>query len=73
MHNNKIIRFVIWICSKFSKIEIEQIISELLKILSNQNPEIKPKDSFKQEHPNYRNFYVDPNPPLTNKPKKKHF
>lgn len=74
MHNNKIIRFVIWICSKFSKIEIEQIISELLKILSNQNPEIKPKDSFKEEHPNYRNFFVDPNPPLTNKPdKKKHF
>lgn len=74
MHNNKIIRFVIWICSKFSKIEIEQIISELLKILSNQNPEIKPKDSFKEEHPNYRNFFVDPNPPLTDKPdKKKHF
>lgn len=71
MHNNKIIRFVIWICSKFTKIEIEQIISELLKILSNKNPEIKPKDSFKQDHPNYRNFYVDPNPPLTNKPDKK--
>jgi hypothetical protein len=71
MHNNKIIRFVIWICSKFTKIEIEQIISELLNILSNKNPEIKPKDSFKQDHPNYRNFYVDPNPPLTNKPDKK--
>jgi hypothetical protein len=70
MHN-KILRFVVWICSKFTRIEIEQIISELLNILSNKNPEIKPKDSFKQDHPNYRNFHVDPNPPLTNKSKKK--
>ena len=64
MHNNKIIRFVVWICSKFSKIEIEQIISELTKILSNQNPEIKPKDSVKQELPNYQKFDVDPKPPI---------
>ena len=70
MHN-KILRFVVWICSKFTRIEIEQIIAELTRILSNQNPEIKPKDSFKQEHPNYRNFIVDPNPPLTSKPNKK--
>ena len=69
MHN-KILRFVVWICSKFTRIEIEQITSELLNILSNKNPEIKPKDSFKQDHPNYRNFHVDPNPPL-NKSKKK--
>jgi hypothetical protein len=68
---NKIIRFVIWICSKFSKLEIEQIVSELSKILSNQNPEIKPKDAFKQEHPNYRTFTVDSTPPLTSKPDKK--
>lgn len=70
MHN-KILRFVVWICSKFTRVEIEQIVSELLKILSNKNPITKPKDSFKQDHPNYRNFFVDPNPPLTDKPKKK--
>jgi len=70
MHN-KILHFVVWICSKFTRIEIEQIISELLKILSNKNPIIKPKDNFKEEYPNYRNFYIDPNPPLTNKPNKK--
>lgn len=70
MHN-KILRFVVWICSKFTKIEIEQIIQELINILSNQNTDIKPKDSFKQEHPNYRNFYVDPNPPLDSKLDKK--
>jgi hypothetical protein len=71
MHNNKIIRFVIWICSKFNKIEIEQIVLELGKILSNQNPEIKPKDSFKQDHPNYQKFDVDPKPPIK-AVKKKH-
>jgi hypothetical protein len=71
MQQNKIIRFVIWICSKFSKLEIEQIILELNKILSNKNPEIKPKDSFKEEHPNYHNFNVDPKPPLKPKPGKK--
>jgi hypothetical protein len=71
MHQNKIIRFVIWICSKFTKIEIEHIVLELTKILSNQNPEIKPKDNFKQEHPNYRKFHVDPKIPLTSKPDKK--
>ena len=64
MHN-KILRFVVWICSKFNRIEIEQIISELLKILSNKNSEIKPKNSFKKEHPNYQKFTVDPKPPIS--------
>ena len=71
MHKNKIIRFVIWICSKFTRLEIEHIVLELTKILSNQNPEIKPKDNFKVEHPNYRKFYVDPETPLTKNPNKK--
>jgi len=61
---NKIARFVIWICSKFTRDEIEQIIQGLSDVLADRNPEIKPKDDFKQKHPNYRNFYVDPNPPL---------
>jgi len=66
---SKIARFVIWICSKFTRDEIEQIIAELLNILKDRNPEVKPKDDFKEKHPNYRYFYVDPNLPLTEKPK----
>jgi len=62
---NKISRFVIWICSKFTKSEIEQIVKELTDILNNRNPNVKPKDDFKEKYPNYRNFYVDPNPPIT--------
>ncbi len=67
---DRISRFVIWICSKFNREQIERIINDLQDILSNRNPEVKPKDDFKEKHPNYRNFSVDPNPPLK-KPLKK--
>lgn len=62
---NKITRFIIWICSRFTKDEIIQIIQGLSDIIANRNPEIKPKDDFKEKHPNYRNFFVDPNPPVS--------
>lgn len=67
---NKISRFVIWICSKFTREEIEEIISGLSDVLANRNPDVKPKDDFKEKHPNYRNFFVDPNPPLPEPAKK---
>ena len=65
----KIARFIIWICSKFTKAEIEQIIAGLFDVLQDRNPEVKPKDDFKDKHPNYRNFVVPPLPPLTELPK----
>ena len=68
---NKILRFVLWICSKFNRKEIEQIVIELTKVLADQNPEIKPKDSFKEEHPRYREYTVDPIAPRKKKRKKK--
>ena len=70
---DQISRFVIWICSKFNREQIERIIKDLQAILSNRNPEIKPKDDFKEKHPNYRDFSVDPNPPLKKPFKKKRF
>lgn len=60
---SKIARFVVWICSRFTRSEIEQIINGLLDVLKDRNPEIKPKDDFKEKHPNYRDFFVDPLPP----------
>lgn len=65
---SKIARFVIWICSKFTRTEIEQIVAGLSDVLNNRNPEVKPKDDFKEKHPNYRIFSVDPLPPLTESP-----
>ena len=35
-----------------------------MEVLANRNPEVKPKDDFKEKHPNYRNFFVDPESPL---------
>jgi hypothetical protein len=70
---DQISRFVIWLCSKFNREELEKIIKELSDILANRNPEVKPKDDFKQNHPNYRSFHVDPNPPFKEPAKKKHF
>ena len=67
---DRVSRFVIWICSKFNREQIERIVKDLQDILKNCNPEIKPKDDFKEKHPNYREFSVDPNPPLK-KPLKK--
>jgi hypothetical protein len=68
MSMSKIARFVIWICSKFTKVEIEQIIFGLSEVLQGRNPDVKPKDDFKEKHPNYRDFTVDPLPPLTEPP-----
>lgn len=67
---DRISRFVIWICSKFNREQIERIIKDLQEILVNRNPEAKPKDDFKEKHPNYREFSVDPNPPLKQPVKK---
>ena len=66
----KVERFVIWICSKFTRDEIERIIQGLQDILANRNPDVKPKDDFKEKHPNYRNFFVPSEPPLTTRPPK---
>jgi putative transposase len=67
----KIARFIIWICSKFTKAEIELIITGLVDVLQNRNPEVKPRDDFKEKHPQYRNFSVDSLAPLTEPPQPK--
>ena len=41
---SKTARFVIWICSKFTKTEIEQIVVGLSDVLENRNPEVKPTE-----------------------------
>lgn len=61
---NKMARFIVWLCNKFNRVELEYIVSELTSILKSKNPEIKLKDDFKETHPNYRNFEVDDKLPL---------
>jgi hypothetical protein len=57
-------RLIIWLCKRFNREELLNLIDELIKILKDENPDIKPKDAFKEKHPNYRDFYVDPMAPL---------
>jgi hypothetical protein len=45
---DQISRFVIWICQKFDRAQIERIVKELQNILANKNPDVKPKDDFKK-------------------------
>lgn len=60
----KILRVVKWICKRFNREEILEIVDELVKVANDENPDIKPKDDFKEKHPNYRDFYADPLAPL---------
>ena len=55
---------LIWLCKKFTRNELLELIDHLIKILNDKNSEIKPKDDFKEKHPNYRLFKVDPLAPL---------
>ena len=64
----KIERIAIWLCNKFTRSELETIIAYLLDVLANRNPAVKPRDDFKEKHPNYREFSIDPNPPITKLP-----
>jgi hypothetical protein len=66
MSMSKISRFIVWICSKFNRDEVEKIATELTMLLKDPNAVIKPmKDKFKEEHPNYRNFDADEDVPLS--------
>jgi plasmid stabilization system protein ParE len=69
---DQISRFVVWICSRFNREQIEKIIKELTDVLKSRHEfPSRPKAAFKQQHPNYREFTVDPTPPLTEPSKKK--
>lgn len=68
---DKISRFVIWMCKKFNRTQLDLIVTELLNILNDPRSEIQPRDQFKEDHPNYRSFYVDSQAPLAEDPKTK--
>jgi hypothetical protein len=36
----------------------------LVLVLADKHPDLKPKDAFKEKHPNYRDFGTDPLAPL---------
>jgi hypothetical protein len=69
---DQVSRFIIWLCSKFNREQLEFIVKELTDMLQGRKEfPVNPKDAFREKHPNYRDFHVDPNPPLTQPAKKK--
>ena len=44
----KIMRFVVWVCKHFNRDEILEIVDELVKVLNDQNPDLKPRDDLRK-------------------------
>lgn len=65
---SKIPRLVLWLCRKFTRSDLEALVQQLQQVLAGREPEIHPRDDFRQQHPHYRDFYVDPQVPLTQPP-----
>jgi len=61
-------RLVLWLCRKFTRQDLQQLVHELQEILAGRQPEPQPRDDFRQQHPHYRDFYVDPLAPFTQAP-----
>jgi len=59
---------IVWICKRFDKERIEKIILGLVEALKNHQAQPMPRDKFKEEHPHYREFHVDPAAPLKERP-----
>jgi putative transposase len=57
-----------WICRTFLRSEIERIVAVLMAVLAGRRRDIAIRDEFRQAHPHYRQFPVDPNPPRTAPP-----
>jgi len=64
----KITRLVLWLCRKFTRQDLQDLVEQLQQVLAGHEPEIHPRDDFRQQHPHYRDFYVDPQAPLTQPP-----
>lgn len=63
--------FVVWVCKRFNREQITQIVKELERVLKDPHSELQPKNTFKEDNPEYRKFDVDPKPPLREPAKKK--
>ena len=64
----KITRLVLWLCRKFTRQDLQDLIEQLQQVLAGREPEVHPRDDFRQQHPHYRDFYVDPQAPLIQPP-----
>ena len=64
----RIVSLVAWFCRQLSLEELFTAAAIILEVLNDERPDIQCKDSFRQQHPNYRKYDVDPETPLTECP-----
>jgi len=60
----RIISLVTWFCRQLSLEELFIAAAIILEVLNDDRPDIKCKNHFRQQHPNYRKYDVDPEQPL---------
>jgi len=60
--------FVRWLCRKLTRDQLITAVALLLEVLNDQREDIRPRDDFRDKHPHYRKFTVDPEPPLLEAP-----
>ena len=63
-----ILSLLTWLCRKLTKDEIIIVIAILQEVVSNKRDDIRPHNDFQEKHPHYREFTVDPDPPLIKAP-----
>jgi len=57
-----------WFCKQLTLDELTLAAGVILAVLNNRRNDIKCKETSEKDFPNYRKFYVDPTPPLTQPP-----
>jgi transposase-like protein/transcription elongation factor Elf1 len=65
---NNIKNLVRWLCSKLTIKELVVAITIISEVILGCRDDIKTRNDFKEKHPNYRDFHVDPLQPLTEIP-----
>jgi transposase-like protein len=60
--------FVRWLCGKLTRDELTTAAGIIDAVLKDERDDIRPRNDFEEKHPNYRQFNVDPDPPLTAPP-----
>lgn len=60
--------FTRWFCSQFTLDELYEVATVILEVLDGSRDDIRLKSTFREEHPNYRQYEVNTTAPLTEPP-----
>ena len=65
---NNLHSLVAWFCAQLTRNELLEVLTILLEVFGGSRDDIRLRSTFRQEHPNYRQYRVDTLPPLTQAP-----